>query len=112
MTPTATIQRAAADGVMLALSPDGSIKASGRKAVLNQWLPVIRERKAELVEALRLVPIPGEIQALIDKVMALRDCPESDREAFADDWRQDPEGIELGLRHLADYYGKGDQCRA
>ena len=105
MTPTATIQKAAADGEILALASDGSIKASGRKAALNQWLPVIRERKAELVEVLRLVPLPSEIQALIAKVMQLRDCPESDREAFADDWRQDPEGIERGLKHLADFYG-------
>lgn len=105
MTPTATIQKAAADGVILTLASDGSIKASGRKAALSQWLPVIRERKAELVEALRLVPVPGEIQALIDKVMALCNCPEIDREAFADDWRSDPEYTEQGLKHLADYYG-------
>ena len=47
MTPTATIQKAAADGVILALASDGSIKVSGRKAALSQWLPVIRKRKAK-----------------------------------------------------------------
>lgn len=88
MTPATIIREAQAEGVRLSLSPAGTIKASGRKAALSQWLPV-----------------PGEIQALIDNVMALRDCPESDREAFADDWRQDPEGIERGLNHLADFYG-------
>lgn len=52
-------------------------------------------------------PIPGDIQKLIAKVMVVCECPESDREAFADDWRQDHEGIERGLRHLADFYGRG-----
>lgn len=105
MTPTATIQKAAADGVMLALSSNGNIKAIGNTEAVNRWLPTIREHKAELIEALRFVPVPGEIQKLIAKVMALRGCPESDGEAFADDWRQDPEGIEQALKHLANHYG-------
>lgn len=50
-------------------------------------------------------PIPPEIRLLIDRVMRVRDCPAEDREAFAADWRNDPEGIERGLRHLVDYYG-------
>lgn len=105
MTPTAAIQKAAADGVILALASDGNIKANGSKAALNRWLPVIRERKAELIKVLRLVPVPGEIQALIAKVMQLRDCPETDREDLAYDWRTDPECTERALKHLADYYG-------
>ncbi len=107
MTPTVLIQRAAADGVRLVLSPAETIKATGCTAALSHWLPAIREHKVELIAALQLVPVPGEIQNLIAKVMALRQCPESDREAFSDDWRQDPEGIGRGLRHLADYYGRG-----
>lgn len=50
-------------------------------------------------------PVPASIRLLIDRVMKVRDCPEEDREAFAADWRSDPEGTEQGLRHLADYYG-------
>lgn len=50
-------------------------------------------------------PIPPEIRLLIDRVMKLRECPEADREAFAEDWRADPEGIERGLRHLVAFYG-------
>lgn len=49
--------------------------------------------------------IPAEIRMLINRVMVIRDCPESDREAFAQDWRDDPEGIERALRHLANYSG-------
>lgn len=104
MTPTAIIQKALADGVTLSRSPTGSIKATGNSAAVNRWLPAIREHKAELIAALRLV-VPGEIERLIGQVMRLRDCPDADREAFAADWRQDPEGIEQALKHLANHYG-------
>lgn len=53
MTPATIIKQAHADGVMLALSPTGSIKAIGRKQSVTRWLPVIREHKAELLDALR-----------------------------------------------------------
>lgn len=53
-----------------------------------------------------LLPIPVEIRQLIDRVMKLRACPESDREAFAEDWRAEPDAAEAALRHLADYYGR------
>ena len=56
--------------------------------------------------------IPAEIRILINRVMELRDCPESDREAFAQDWRNDPEGIERVLRHLAEFYGGLSQQEA
>jgi hypothetical protein len=105
MTPTAIIQRAAAEEVTLSLTPTGSIKASGDKAAVNRWLPTIREHKAELLTALQLVPVPGEIQALIDRVMRALDCQESDRHAFAQDWCDDPTGADSALRHLDDYYG-------
>lgn len=50
--------------------------------------------------------IPPEIRLMIDRVMILRNCPEEDREAFAEDWRGDPDGIERGLRHLVAFYGQ------
>jgi hypothetical protein len=52
MTPAEIVHRAAADGVGLALSPAGTIKASGNKEALATWQPVIRERKAEIVDVL------------------------------------------------------------
>ena len=52
MTPTATIQRAAADGVRLSLSPAGTIKATGDQAAVNRWLPLIREHKPAITKAL------------------------------------------------------------
>lgn len=56
MTPAAIIQGAQADGVKLALSPAGTIKATGDGAAVNRWLTMIRERKAEIVEALKVSP--------------------------------------------------------
>lgn len=56
MTPAALIQAAARDGVSLALSPAGTIKASGDQAAVSRWLAAIREYKAEIVEALKVSP--------------------------------------------------------
>ncbi len=54
MTPAAIIQEARADGVTLSLSPAGTIKATGDGAAVNRWLAVIRENKAEIVDALKV----------------------------------------------------------
>ena len=52
MTPAAILKEAMADGVSLALSPAGTIKATGDGAAVSRWLPAIREHKAELLLAL------------------------------------------------------------
>ena len=54
MTPATIIREAQADGVKLALSRSGTIKATGDGAAVNRWLTVIRERKAEIIEALKV----------------------------------------------------------
>jgi hypothetical protein len=56
MTPAAIIKRAALDGVSLALSHAGTIKASGEGEAVKRWLSTIREHKAEIVEALKVSP--------------------------------------------------------
>jgi hypothetical protein len=53
MTPASIIQLAKADGVKLALSPTGSIKAIGQEHAVRRWLPVLREHKADLLDELR-----------------------------------------------------------
>ena len=60
---------------------------------------------ADAAELQKSKAIPPEIRLLIDRVMKLVDCSEGDREAFAKDWRDDPEGTEQGLRHFVNYYG-------
>lgn len=54
MTATTIIREAQADGVRLALSPTGSIKATGDCAAVNRWLAVLREHKAEIVDVLKI----------------------------------------------------------
>lgn len=56
MIPATIIREAQADGVRLALSPSGTIKATGDGAAVNRWLAVIRERKAEIIDALKVSP--------------------------------------------------------
>ena len=53
MTPATIIKRAMADGVNLALSTTGTIKARGERAAVNRWLPVIREHQPGIVAALQ-----------------------------------------------------------
>lgn len=54
MTPATIIREAQADGVRLALSPTGTIKATGDGVAVNRWLAVIRERKAEIIDVLKV----------------------------------------------------------
>ena len=72
------------------------------KATEAPFVPFVASLSAPLRQ---FSPIPAEIRRLIDRVMKLRDCPESDREAFADDWRTDPDYTEKALKHLANIYG-------
>lgn len=52
MTPQAIIEQVNADGIRLALSAGGKIKASGDQGAVNRWLPIIRENKPGIVAAL------------------------------------------------------------
>ena len=59
MTPAAIIKEAMADGVNLALSPAGTIKAAGEGSAVNRWLPLIREEKAGILVALQQAVTPA-----------------------------------------------------
>jgi hypothetical protein len=47
------IRDAQADGLRLELSPVGTLRVTGRADAVHRWLPVLRERKAEIIEVLR-----------------------------------------------------------
>ena len=104
MTPAAIIKQAQADGVMLALSPTGSIKAVGNGVAVNRWLPVIREHKAELLAELRAAN-DGAIESLPDpaaearrqKVLVMLAANPGARYALVTDTESDPEGVILAL---------------
>ena len=73
MTPATIIQQATADGVNLALSRAGTIKAAGSSDAVNRWLPVIREHKAELLAELKATndALPPVAEARRQRVMEL-----------------------------------------
>ncbi len=104
MTPAAIIKKAQADGVMLVLSATGTIKAAGSSEAVNRWLPVIRERKAELLDELRAAN-DGAYEALPDaaaegrrqRVLAmLRESP-TVRYAVVTDTDSDPDAVIVAL---------------
>ena len=67
MTPAAIIRQAQADGVTLALSPAGSIKATGNGDAVSRWLPVIRERKAEVLAELRMAELVRHLRLYAER---------------------------------------------
>lgn len=54
MTPATIIRDAQANGVRLALSGSGTIKAIGDRDIVNMWLAVIREHKAGIIDVLKV----------------------------------------------------------
>jgi hypothetical protein len=52
----ALIEQAAAAGVRLALTPAGTIKASGDAAAVARWIETIRDNKPAIVAALGALP--------------------------------------------------------
>ena len=53
MTPETIIEQVAADGVHLALSRDGKIKATGEQGAVNRWVQTIKANKPGIVAALQ-----------------------------------------------------------
>ena len=50
MTPATIIREATKAGIALSLTDSGTIKVRGEAAAVNQFAPLIREHKAELIE--------------------------------------------------------------
>jgi hypothetical protein len=61
MTAADLLERARADGVVLALDPAGKLKASGEQAAVARWIPAVRAHKAAIVAA--LVAVDPEVPA-------------------------------------------------
>ncbi|MDP2834661.1 MAG: hypothetical protein Q8Q28_15440 [Pseudomonadota bacterium] len=97
MTPTAIIREAAADGVRLALSPAGTIKAAGDAAAVHRWLPVIREFKPGILAALS--PIAPDLEHLIVRAGAFWEYSHDDYVLIREVARRDPDGLRLALEN-------------
>lgn len=53
MNPAAIIREATVDGVTLALSPAGTLKATGDASAVNRWLPILKAHKPGILAALQ-----------------------------------------------------------
>ena len=53
MTPATVIGGAHADGIILAVSSNGNIKAAGPRHAVNRWMSQIREHKTRIIVALK-----------------------------------------------------------
>jgi hypothetical protein len=65
MSPAEIIERATEEGVLLALSPSGSISAKGDQAVIDRWLPEIKQSKAAIIAELQLERRRAKVLAML-----------------------------------------------
>jgi len=49
MTPDEIVRAAMEDGVLVTLSPIGTIKAIGEQSAVNRWLSILQENKVDIV---------------------------------------------------------------
>ena len=94
MNTAKLIEQAAAEGVILALSPMGTIKATGNQSAIDKWLPTIRKNKPSILCELQRECRRNMVLALLEgKRFAL----------FVDDDKTDPVIAAVGIRDLATF---------
>jgi hypothetical protein len=74
-------------GIRLVLTDRGTIKAAGDDATLDKWTPVMRSRKPELIDLLRLW---AELESAVQACCDARGDDEKNRLALLADCRQEP----------------------
>ena len=52
MTPATIIERAADDGVIITLTPAGTVKTTGSRDAVARWVPTLRANRGAIVAAL------------------------------------------------------------
>jgi len=94
MTPVEIIEQATVDGVILALSPAGTITATGDQTAVDKWLPTIRDNKPSILCELQRERRRAKVLALLEgKRFAL----------FVDDDKTDPVIAMVGIREVATF---------
>ena len=94
MTPAEIIEFMAEEGVVLEISITGHIKATGDQAVIDEWLPTIRNNKTDILCELQCKYRRVKVLALLEgKRFAL----------FVDDDKTDPVIAAVGIRDLATF---------
>jgi hypothetical protein len=94
MTPVEIIEQATVEGVTLALSPAGTITATGDQSAVDRWLPVIRDNKPSILCELQRERRRAKVLALLEgKRFAL----------FVDNDKTDPVIATVGIREVATF---------
>ena len=97
MSPTEIIERATEEGVLIALSPSGSISAKGDPAAIDRWLPAIKQSKAAIIAELQLERRRAKVLAM------LRDNPSIRYAIEVLDANTDPVVVSIGIRNAATF---------
>lgn len=95
-------RKAAADGVVLARTSSGTIKATGEQAAVTRWLPVLRENKPAILAALEETedgtPLcDPAVEARRQRVHAMLEARPGIRYAVLTDLKADPEVVIVTL---------------
>ena len=94
MNTAELIEQVTAEGVMLALSPTGTIKAVGDQSAVDKWLPTIRNNKTGILCELQREVRRAKVLVLLEgKRFAL----------FVDDDKTDPVIATVGIRDVATF---------
>ena len=94
MTPVEIIEQATVDGVTLALTPAGTLTATGDQSAVDRWLPTIRDNKPSILCELQREHRRAKVLALLEgKRFAL----------FVDNDKTDPVIAMIGIRDVATF---------
>jgi hypothetical protein len=97
MNPTEIIEQATVEGVILALSPAGTITATGDQSAVDRWLPTIRNNKPSILCELHR-------ERRRTKVLAMLEAAPGTRYAVhVADASTDPVVVAVGIREIATF---------
>jgi len=94
MNPSEIIEQATVEGVNLALSPAGTITATGDQSAVDRWLPVIRDNKPSILCELQRERRRTKVLAMLEgKRFAV----------LVDNDKTDPVIATVGIRDVATF---------
>jgi hypothetical protein len=97
MSPKEIIDQSTAEGLSLAVSHDGNIKVVGDQNIIDEWLPLIRDHKRNIVVLLR-----KELKQHRALEM-LENDPDKKYAVIVDDAESDPVLLTVAIRGLASF---------
>lgn len=94
MSPAEIIEQATVEGVTLALTPAGTITATGDQSAVDRWHPAIRDNKPGILCELQRERRRAKVLAMLEgKRFAL----------FVDNDKTDPVIATVGIREVATF---------